>query len=159
MTTAHKEFRYSTFIPTSLATITRFHEEADALKKLTPPPLIVQLLSDQRTSNTEGVVDFVLWVGPIPVRWIARHEAGPIPTSFIDRMLDGPMAYWEHQHIFHEVAGSVILEDKVTYMHKSNWQGWLTPLLFDGLPLRFLFWYRHWRTQRECRKLMLLAES
>jgi ligand-binding SRPBCC domain-containing protein len=159
MTTSRKEFRYSTFMPTSLEIMTRFHEEPNALKILTPPPLLVQLLSDQRHSNTEGIVDFVLWFGPLPVRWIARHEPGPIPTSFIDRMIEGPMADWEHQHIFHEAAGSVILEDKVTYAHKSGWQGWLTQLLFDGLPLRVLFWYRHWRTQRECRKLMLLADS
>ena len=87
MATARKVFTYRSFIPTSLEIITQFHEERDALKKLTPPPLIVQPLSDERVSNTEGKVDFVLWFGPIPVRWIARHEPGPIPTSFIDRMV------------------------------------------------------------------------
>ncbi len=132
----------------------RFHKEPNALIQLTPPPLIVQILHDQRVSNTEGTVDFVLWFGPFPVRWIARHEPGPIATSFIDRMMVGPMHEWEHQHIFHEVADSIVLEDKLTFRHKQGWRGWLTRLLFDGLALRFLFWYRHWRTQRQCRKMM-----
>jgi ligand-binding SRPBCC domain-containing protein len=148
-----KKFQYSSLIPTTLETIMRFHETPDALIMLTPPPLIVKILSDQRVSNTEGTVDFILWFGPIPVRWLARHEAGPIPTSFIDRMIVGPMAYWEHQHIFRQVAGGVELVDQLTFAHKSGWRGWLTPLLFDGLSLRFLFWYRHWRTKHECRKM------
>src|SRR6188768_4283765 len=98
-----REFQHSSVIPTTLATIVRFHKRADALRKLTPPPLIVQVLKDQRTSLTAGTLDFRLWFGPLPVHWLARHEPGPIATSFIDRMMTGPMAEWEHQHIFREV--------------------------------------------------------
>ena len=153
------EFQAKTFIPVTLETISRFHAQANALTLLTPPPLIVQLLRDQRTSNTTGSVDFVLWFGPFPIRWLARHEPGPVATSFIDRMLIGPMAEWEHQHIFHAVAGSVELIDKLTYLHKPGWRGWITRIMFDGPALRLLFWYRHWRTQHECRKLETQQET
>src|SRR5688572_9942755 len=112
-----REFQYSSVIPTTLATIVGFHERADALRKLTPPPLIVQVIDDQRTTMTEGTLDFRLRFGPIPVRWHTRHEPGPIATSFIDRMIVGPMAEWEHQHIFREVAGGVELRDQVTFVH------------------------------------------
>jgi ligand-binding SRPBCC domain-containing protein len=148
-----KEFEYTTLVPTTMEAIIRFHEKSDALQLLTPPPLIVQIINDQRISNTQGSVEFILWFGPIPVRWVARHEAGPLPTSFIDRMTAGPMAYWQHQHIFLEAAGGVALMDKLTFAHKSGWRGWITRLAFDGLALRFLFRYRHWRTQRACRKM------
>ena len=144
-------FQATSFMPVTLETIMRFHEQRNALVLLTPPPLIVQISSDQRISLTAGTVDFVLWFGPIPVRWLARHEPGPTATSFIDRMLDGPMAEWEHQHSFHAVAGSVQLVDKVTFVHKAGWRGWLSRLMFDGLALRVLFSYRHWRTLTECR--------
>jgi ligand-binding SRPBCC domain-containing protein len=153
MKNAPKQVEYSTLIPTSLETMLRFHAQPSALKQLTPPPLIVRIADDRRASLTEGFVDFILWFGPFPVRWLARHEPGPIPTSFIDRMIVGPMAEWEHQHLFHEVAGSVQLIDRVTFVHKNGWRGWLSRLLFDGLALRFLFWYRHRRTELECRKL------
>src|SRR5687768_14346335 len=91
-----RRFESSTLIATTLETILQFHDEPDALKKLTPPPLIVQIKDDRRQSLTQGSVDFVLWFGPIPVRWLARHEPGPlvtsyIATSFIDRMIDGPL--------------------------------------------------------------------
>lgn len=148
-----REFHYVSVIPTTLSTIVHFHESVDALRKLTPPPLIVQIISDQRLSLTEGTVDFRLWFGPVPVRWLARHEPGPNVTSFIDRMIVGPLAEWEHLHNFQEVAGGVELRDQLTFVHKSGWRGLLTRLLFDGLSLRFLFWYRHWRTRHYCREL------
>jgi ligand-binding SRPBCC domain-containing protein len=157
-----KEFHRTSFIPTTLETILRFHEKPNALMLLTPPPLLVRIISDQRMSNTQGTVDFILWFGPLPVRWKARHEPGPIPTSFIDRMIIGPLAAWEHQHIFRAVEAridgrieaGVELTDKITFSHKHGWQGWLTRVLFDGPALAFLFWYRHWRTKRACRENM-----
>lgn len=154
MQTSSKTHEFRTLVPTTLETIWRFHEKPTALNMLTPPPLLVKIVNDQRASLTEGFVDFVLWFGPIPVHWLARHEPGPTPTSFIDRMIEGPLAAWEHQHLFREVADSVELVDKITLTHKASWQGWVSRLAFDGLALRFLFWYRHWRTKRECRKMM-----
>lgn len=150
-----KQLHFSTFIPTTMETIIRFHEKRDALVLLSPPPLIVQITEDKRVSLTEGTVDFRLWFGPVPVRWLARHEPGPTETSFIDRMVIGPLAQWEHQHLFRAIADGVELTDRVTIEHKTGWRGWLSRLLFDGPALRFLFWYRHWRTEQECRKMML----
>jgi ligand-binding SRPBCC domain-containing protein len=132
-----------------------FHEAPDALKVLTPPPLFVQMVRDARVSLTQGEVEFILWFGPLPIRWTARHEPGPTETSFIDRLLTGPMASWEHQHIFRTVDHGVELTDKITFAHKPGWRGILTRLVFDGLPLRFLFWYRHWRTRRALEKSTL----
>jgi ligand-binding SRPBCC domain-containing protein len=154
-----KQFQRTTLIPTTIECILRFHEKPNALKLLTPPTLIVQIIRDQRVSIIQGTVEFILWFGPLPVRWKARHESGPIPTSFTDRMIIGPMARWEHQHIFRTVEARidgriencVELSDKLTFSHKHGWQGWLTRFLFGDPALAFLFWYRHWRTQRACR--------
>ncbi len=126
----------------------RFHDAPNALRVLTPPPLIVQMVRESRESLTQGEVVFRLWFGPLPVLWHARHEPGSIPTSFIDRMLAGPMASWQHEHRFRAVDQGVELTDEITFAHKPGWRGVFTRLVFDGLPLRFLFWYRHWRTRR-----------
>jgi ligand-binding SRPBCC domain-containing protein len=108
----------------------------------------MQLHRDERRSLTEGDIEFSLWFGPIPIRWIARHEPGPTPHSFADSQIKGPLAYWRHEHIFNEVEGGVELTDRVTLAHKSGWPGLVTRLAFDGPPLRILFAYRHWRTRR-----------
>lgn len=140
-------FQQQSVIKTTMADIIAFHEDPAALKKLTPPPIFAQMQADNRTSLTEGDLRFTLWFGPVPVRWHAQHEAGPTPTSFADRQLEGPIAYWRHEHIFEDVADGVQLTDRITLAHKPGVAGILTRLLFDGLPLRILFTYRHLRTK------------
>ena len=143
-----KVFEKQSVIPGTVDHMMAFHNAPRAFQTLTPPPIFIQVLRDNRTSLTEGEIEFRLWAGPIPLRWLARHESGPTPTSFIDRMLDGPMAYWEHQHIFQKAVNGVKLTDHVTFEHKSGLMGLFTRIFFDGLPLRILFSYRHWVTRR-----------
>ncbi len=134
-------------INTSIARMIAFHNEPKALGTLTPPPIFMQLHRDDRKSLSEGEIEFTLWFLFIPIRWIARHEAGPTETSFADRQVKGPMGYWRHEHIFREVPGGVELTDRVKLGHRPGVQGILTRLAFDGLPLRMLFFYRHLRTR------------
>jgi len=128
-----------------------FHNRPDVLRRLTMTPLILQVLRDDRTSLTNGEIEFRLWFGPIPVRWLARHTPGPITTSFKDIQIRGPLARWEHEHIFEPVGDGTRLTDRITLEHKPGPAGWLTRLIFDGLPLRLLFAYRHWRTRAATR--------
>jgi ligand-binding SRPBCC domain-containing protein len=142
-----KVFERRSVIPTTVEHMWAFHEDKRALARLTPPPLLVRRVRDEMRSLTDGVLEFRLWLGPLPVRWVAQHEPGPLDTSFADRMLDGPLASWRHEHIFRAVPGGVELTDRVTYAHKPGLAGLWTRLVFDGLPLRFLFFYRHLRTR------------
>ncbi len=125
-----------------------FHQDPRALSRLTMPPTFIQVLRDDRKSLTEGEIEFTLWLGPLPVRWVARHAPGPIATSFADQMVRGPMARWEHLHLFEPAGEHTRLVDRITYAYKGGIGGLFTRLVFDGLPLRLLFVYRHWRTRR-----------
>lgn len=145
-------FEHRSFVPASAEALAAFHEDPRALSALTPFPIIMQRLRDDRTSLTDGELAFRLWVGPLPVRWLARHEPGPTQTGFTDRMVEGPMATWVHEHIFQPEGGGVMLIDRITLAHKPGWRGALTRLFFDGLSLRLLFTYRHWRTRRALRE-------
>ena len=150
---AAKVYQHQTLIPTTMARMIAFHQDPRALNRLTPPPIFVQLLRDDRKSFSQGELVFRLWFGPLPIQWVARHEPGPTPTSFIDRMIDGPLDSWQHEHLFRAVSGGVELTDRVTYAHKPGLPGLLTRLLFDGLPLRLLFVYRHLRTRLGTREV------
>ena len=141
-------FEKSSLIQTTLADLRRFHEAPGAFARLTPPPIRMTVHRDDRRSLTAGEIEFTLSFGPLPIRWIARHEAGPTPHSFADTQVKGPLAYWRHEHIFAEVATGVRLTDRVALSHRPGFRGLLTRLAFDGLPLRLLFAYRHWRTRR-----------
>ncbi len=146
-----KTFEKRSVMPTTMAKMMAFHESPRALHNLTPPPIFVQALRDERQSLTEGDIWFRLWFGPIPINWHARHQPGPTPTSFIDKMIEGPVAYWEHHHLMSEVPGGVELIDRLTIEHKPGLPGLLTRLMFDGLPLHILFFYRHLRTRLSTR--------
>ena len=140
-------YEKSSIMKTSIDKMIDFHTDPKALSQLTPPPIFAQLREDNRTSMTSGDLKFTLWMGFIPIQWHAQHQSGPTKNSFADLMLSGPMAYWRHEHIFEEVADGVKLTDRVTLAHKSGIQGILTRLMFDGIPLRILFFYRHFRTK------------
>ena len=106
-------FRKSSVIKTTLAEIKRFHEAPQALASLTPPPMRMRVNRDDRRSITEGEIDFTLLFGPLPIRWLARHEDGPNADSFADVQVKGPLAHWRHEHIFTVVAGGVELTDRI----------------------------------------------
>lgn len=142
-----KVFERRSILKTTLDRVIVFHQDPRALNRLTPPPIIVRLNRDDRRSLTKGELDFTLWFGPFPIRWIARHSPGPNEHSFVDEMTTGPMAYWYHEHIIEPVHEGVLLYDRVVFAHKSGLRGLLTRLVFDGLPLRLLFFYRHLRTR------------
>lgn len=145
-------YEKQTQINTTQQALEAFHEDPKALGKLTPPPIFMQLHRDDRTSLTEGELEFTLWFGPIPLRWRVRHEPGPTEHSFADRMISGPMGYWRHEHIFEDSGEKATLIDRVTLAHKPGLPGLLTRLAFDGIPLRILFFYRHLRTRMALEK-------
>jgi ligand-binding SRPBCC domain-containing protein len=148
MTSTPRIFRHRSVLRATVADLARFHSATDALRVLTPPPIILEVVRDNRTALTRGEITFRLWFGPLPVRWVARHEPGSYPTVFADRMRGGPLASWRHEHAFRAVEGGVELLDVVTYAHRPGWRGALTRLAFGGPALRAVFWYRHWRTRR-----------
>ncbi|PJF39748.1 MAG: hypothetical protein CUN55_13660 [Phototrophicales bacterium] len=140
-------FEHRSIIRTTPEQMMAFHEHPKAFQRLTPPPVFIQIHHKNMPSLKDGEVEFTMWMGPVPVRWMARHEPGPIETSFIDRQIKGPLKSWEHQHIFRPTEEGVELIDRITLEHPSGWRGILTRLVFGKIPLRFLFFYRHWRTR------------
>lgn len=145
---ATRHFEHRSTMATTLEQMVAFHADPRALSRLTMPPTRIQVLQDDRESLTKGRIAFRLWLGPMPIRWVAEHVPGPTLSSFADVMVEGPLARWEHQHIFELVGDRVALIDRITFEHESGLCGMLTRILFDGLPLRILFMYRHWRTRQ-----------
>lgn len=141
-------FEHRSVIPTTMARMKAFHQDPKALNILTPPPIFVQVHRDERTSLTSGELEFTLWFGPLPVRWLARHEQGANEHSFMEWQVSGPAQSWRHEHTFNEVEGGVELIDRVTYSHRpSGFWSLFTRANFSPLPMKILFTYRHWRTR------------
>lgn len=152
-------FEHSSVFPGTASRLTAVHALPQTFARLTMPPLVMQVVDDRRTSLTGGDIAFRLWFGPFPVNWLARHEAGVNEYSFKDVQVRGPLETWEHEHVIEPDEKGARLTDRITFSHKPGIAGLLTRLLFDGLPLKFLFLYRHLQTRRMLKSLAAEGQS
>jgi len=139
-------FDYSFTVPASLQAVRDFHRDTSALKRLTPPPTIVQLISIEPLA--EGSVSrFVLWVGPLPLRWTAVHR-DVTEHGFTDVLAAGPAAAWAHTHRFTPLSSNLTrIDEHIEFEHKSGLWGLVTRLLFSWPNLYFMFTYRKLATR------------
>ncbi len=140
-------FETSFTVKAALADVAAFHDDTRALKKLNPPPIVVQL--HRVDPLGEGSVsEFTLWLGPLPIRWQAVHsDVGPY--GFTDTQASGPLAYWVHTHSFTAVdAQTTRVHERIVYTYAPGLKGLFSRLLFGKAGLTFLFAYRAWATRR-----------
>ena len=144
-------FDYRFTVAASLAEVRTFHHDTSALKKLTPPPTIVQLHSVEPLG--EGATSkFTLWVGPLPLRWTAVHR-NVTDTGFTDVQTEGPAKKWEHTHTFVPITADMTeIQEHVEYEHRGGIWGIVTRVLFAPLSLRLMFAFRKHATRWHVRK-------
>jgi len=127
--------------------VVAFHRQAKSMPAITPPPIVVQGHKIPKTPlNSGDEMEFTLWIGPLPIHWVARIE-NLSAEGFTDHQLHGPFKQWSHQHRFialDEQRTEVIDEIEATlYPHGLNW--WLGWLMWLGLPILFAF--RAWKSR------------
>lgn len=140
-------FATSFTVNAPLAEVAAFHDDTSALKKLNPPPILVQL--HRVDPLGEGSVsEFTLWMGPLPIRWRAVHsDVGP--HGFTDTQESGPLAYWKHTHSFAAVDDNTTrVSEHIEYRYAPGLKGQFSRLLFGKPGLTFLFAWRAWATRR-----------
>ena len=139
-------FDFSFAVDAPLEAVRDFHRDTSALKRLTPPPTFVRLISIEPLA--EGSVSkFVLWVGPLPLRWTAVHR-DVSDRGFTDVQAAGPAAAWAHTHTFTPLTdGRTRIDEHIEYAHKKGLWGIVTRLLFSKPNLWLMFSYRRFVTR------------
>ena len=139
-------FDFSFAVDAPLEAVRDFHRDTSALKRLTPPPTFVRLISIEPLA--EGSVSkFVLWVGPLPLRWTAVHR-DVSDRGFTDVQAAGPAAAWAHTHTFTPLSdGRTRIDEHIEYAHKKGLWGIVTRLLFSKPNLWLMFSYRRFVTR------------
>ena len=130
-----------------MAVVADFHAQSASMGAITPPPIVVTVHRAPVRLADGDEMDFTLWLGPLPVHWIAQIEdAGP--AGFTDRQVCGPFAKWIHCHRFVVVDESVTeVLDEIELNLRPHWVWGLVGLgMWLSLPL--LFAYRSWKTRR-----------
>ncbi|MCS7220034.1 MAG: cyclase [Anaerolineae bacterium] len=131
-------FEYTFAVPASLEAVRAIYHDTRALKKLTPPPIFVQI-HNYEPLDEGAKAEFTLWLGPLPLRWVAIHS-DVSKHGFTDTQVQGPLARWRHVHRFIPVdARHTRISEYIEYEHKPGPWGWFTRLLFSKLGLWTLF--------------------
>ncbi|GBD24970.1 Epimerase family protein [bacterium HR30] len=139
------EFRFQSVIPVNASFAYDWHTREGAFERLTPPWTQVDVERRQGTIEA-GEVDFRFRIGPFHVRWRAEHYGGKPGVEFRDRLVAGPMAFWEHVHRFVPLGSREFrMEDEVRY------RAFVRPAVLDDAVDRLflrremarMFRYRH----------------
>ena len=141
-------FDFTFTVDASLAAVAELHRDTRALKRLTPPPVWVQI--HRVDPIAEGSLsEFTLWFGPLPIRWTARHSNVIPGKGFTDTQIRGPMKHWVHTHTFSDAGGGLTrIAEHIDYEHFGGVRGLRSRLLFTPIGLWLTFCYRRAATRR-----------
>ncbi|MBW4495454.1 MAG: SRPBCC family protein [Oscillatoria princeps RMCB-10] len=145
-------FKRSVLINAPVEVVWNFHERPDILKILTPPWQPVQIVRREGGLEVGAISEFRLWLGPFPVRWVARHTACEKNRLFADEQVEGPMVSWTHRHLFAEENGQTKLTDAIDFGLPGGWLAELFLSMWVLSRLEEMFRYRHEVTKRECER-------
>ena len=138
-------FNYRFIVPAPIEAVREFHSDTSALKRLTPPPTIVQLHGIEPLAEG-SVSEFTLWVGPLPLKWRAIHR-NVSATGFTDIQTQGPAGKWEHTHTFHPLTeDKTEIREHIEYEHQAGILGshYAAPVLkTQPLPIVYVQTVRH----------------
>lgn len=140
-------FDYHFIVAAPLDAVNDFHKDTSALKRLTPPPVFVQLHHVEPLSEG-SISEFTMWFAFFPVRWTAVHT-NVNQNGFMDTQENGLLAKWQHTHRFIAITpGQTRIEEHIEYEHRRDWRGVVSRVLFAPPALYALFIYRRWVTRQ-----------
>ena len=143
-------FEKTSLVNAPAEVVWRFHERPDILKILTPPWQPVQIVRREGGLGVGAESEFRIWIGPIPVQWIAVHTDCQPNQYFVDEQKTGPMMFWQHRHQFEAQGRQTRLTDAISFAlpggasAESMLEGWVNSRLSD------MFDYRHRITKLHC---------
>ncbi|MEH2271647.1 MAG: SRPBCC family protein [Nostoc sp.] len=143
-------FKHSSIINTSPEVVWKFHERLDILQLLNPPWQPVQVVRREGGLNVGAITEFRLFLGPLPLTWLARHTECEKYRLFTDEQISGPFESWVHRHEFEPEDGKTRLTDAISFSMPGGGtvefvSGWLVQAQLEAM-----FRYRHYVTRREC---------
>lgn len=144
-------FIKESIIKASPERVFEFHEQPDVLKFLIPSWEDATVVRPAKISEIghEAIIDTKI-LGPIKMRWVARHTVYDPPRLFEDVQVKGPFRHWRHRHVVEPHADGAILRDEIDYEPPLGFVGrTLAPWLVQP-RLQKLFDYRHEVTRQWC---------
>ena len=120
-----------------------FFSDEQNLEELTPPLLNFKVEGKSTEKIQEGTkIYYKLKIRGIPARWTSLITNWEPMTQFADVQIKGPYSKWYHRHLFRNLAGGVLLEDKVVYRLPFSRYGGNLLNWFIRKDIKTIFSYR-----------------
>lgn len=120
-----------------------WHARPGAFERLVPPWERVRLLSRTGSIADGDEAQLEMRLGPLPLRWRARHRDHVPGRQFADEQVGGPFARWRHTHRFLPAEAGTRLEDDIEYAPPLGPLGALADAVFIRRTMARMFAYRH----------------
>lgn len=109
-------FVWQSMMPASAAAVFAWHESPEALPTLLPASRYVRLERRDAGVKDGAVVVIAAGVGPLRLRWVARHFGYDAGRQFCDEQIRGPFRRWQHVHRVEAVGtDQSLLIDRIVY--------------------------------------------
>jgi uncharacterized protein (TIGR01777 family) len=134
----------STRLPFAAEAVYAWHARPGALERLTPPWEPVEVL--ERAGGLEDGTRAVVRVrlGPLKLRWVARHRDHVAGRQFADEQIEGPFVRWIHTHRFTpDGPAGCVVTDRVEFALPGGALGGAAGRALVRRRLRRLLRYRH----------------
>lgn len=137
-------FEREVHLPVTAEEAFAWHERVGAIDRLIPPWESVTVLKRGAGLADGSVVELAQRLGPLKLKWIARHHGYEPGRAFADTQLSGPFARWHHLHQFRPNGdGNGVLTDHIEYRVPGGFMGRLLGGDLIRRKLRSMFTYRH----------------
>ena len=104
------------WIPVAIEDIWDFVSSAANLEKITPPWLSFQIKQISTPQVDVGTrITYTLKLHGVPFTWQSHIAEWRPKVEFVDEQEKGPYRIWFHRHVFTELAGGTLIEDRVDY--------------------------------------------
>lgn len=141
------KYRHKFMVKAPAVVVREFHARSSSMGSITPPPVLVRVHQAPVRLLAGDQMDFTLWLGPLPIRWLACIEE-VTAGGFVDRQVQGPFRRWIHRHAFVQSGDrQTEVQDEVEAEIRPHFFWGLVGLgMWLSMPL--LFAYRGWKTRQ-----------
>ncbi len=144
-------YQHEFTLQATLEDVMDFHARSSSMAAITPPPIIVRIHEAPEILENQDHMRFTLWLGPLPLHWMAQIETdSPRASSTARSQVRSSFGSTATASQRSKAAASVVKDD-VTARLKRNPVWWLAGAgMWLGMPI--LFAYRGWKTSKIVRR-------
>ena len=140
---ANYELTRNQFILQPINQVFPFFSKPENLEIITPRDLHFSILSSMPIDMKTGqVINYLIRLKGIKIRWSSIISSYDPPYSFVDEQIRGPFSNWIHRHSFKEINGGTMITDRIEYSIPLRLIGRIANYIFVERKLVDIFDYR-----------------